>query len=47
MKSQLENVLAKMSFIEKNYDTLLNILGHSERKKYLIVFQNSDEIRPQ
>ncbi|MCD5380361.1 DUF4012 domain-containing protein [Candidatus Gracilibacteria bacterium] len=28
-----------------NFDTFLEILGHSQRKKYLIAFQNNDEIR--
>ncbi|PID87500.1 hypothetical protein CSB07_00845 [Candidatus Gracilibacteria bacterium] len=32
--------------INSNFDTILNILGHNKEKKYLIVFQNSDEIRP-
>lgn len=32
--------------INSNFDTVLNILWHNNEKKYLIVFQNSDEIRP-
>ncbi len=28
-----------------NFNTFLEILGHSQRKKYLIAFQNNDEIR--
>ncbi|MDQ7022157.1 MAG: DUF4012 domain-containing protein [Candidatus Gracilibacteria bacterium] len=33
--------------INNNFDTFLSILGHNKRKKYLIVFQNNDEIRAQ
>ena len=33
--------------INNNFNTFLNILGHNKRKKYLIVFQNNDEIRAQ
>jgi len=32
--------------LNKNYTTFLTMLGHEERKRYLIVFQNADEIRP-
>jgi len=28
------------------FQNFVNILGHEERRRYLIVFQNSDEIRP-
>ncbi len=35
-----------ISNINANFDTILDILGHNKEKKYLIVFQNSDEIRP-
>lgn len=35
------------NYLEENYETFLDILWHNQRKKYMIVFQNSDEIRPQ
>ncbi len=30
----------------EQFPGFLELLGHSERKRYLIVFQNADEIRP-
>ncbi len=36
----------KLSFINNNFETFLNILGKNRLKRYFIVFQNSDEIRP-
>lgn len=47
LKKWLGSFLKQAKYLDQNYDTLLNILGHSERKKYMVVFQNSDEIRPQ
>ena len=32
--------------LNNNFDNFLEILWHSKRKRYLIVFQNNDEIRP-
>ena len=31
--------------LNNNFDTFLEVLGHSQRKRYLIAFQNNDEIR--
>lgn len=33
-------------YILANYDKLLEILAYNKEKRYLIIFQNSDEIRP-
>jgi len=38
--------LVYLESFEKNYATFLDLLGHTKEKKYLVVFQNSDEIRP-
>jgi len=35
----------KLSIINKDYDSFLNIFWHSYEKTYLILFQNNDEIR--
>ena len=47
LKDTISTLVEKWRYLEENYDTLLDILWHSERKKYMLVFQNSDEIRPQ
>ncbi len=47
LKDTISELVEKWDFLEKNYDTVLSMFGHKERKKYMIVFQNSDEIRPQ
>lgn len=47
LKNHLSKLLEKGQYISDNYDVLLWLLWHYERKKYMIVFQNSDEIRPQ
>jgi len=44
--SRLQLVLSQVEVINNNFSTFLDILWHRERKKYLVVFQNSDEIRP-
>lgn len=43
---ELQNWQWMLQKILENYDTLLSILWKQERKQYLIVFQNADEIRP-
>jgi len=46
---QVENLgqaLSYVSSINREFESLKSLLGHEERKKYLIVFQNADEIRP-
>lgn len=35
-----------METLNSNFIEFLNIFGHDTRKRYLIVFQNADEIRP-
>ncbi|NVP17720.1 DUF4012 domain-containing protein [Candidatus Gracilibacteria bacterium] len=44
-KERLKTGLLLLETINKNYDTMLNILGAKEEKKYLLIFQNNDEIR--
>lgn len=34
------------NYILSNYDKLLELLAYTSEKRYLIIFQNSDEIRP-
>ncbi len=36
----------KIDLIYKDYDILLDLLWHKKQKKYLVLFQNSDELRP-
>lgn len=42
----LKEIQWYLSTINNDFSHLQNLLGHDERKKYLIVFQNADEIRP-
>ena len=35
-----------IDIINENFDILLSILWHEKERKYLVVFQNTDEIRP-
>jgi len=47
--AQIENLQEALSYIStlnKDFDSIKSLLGHETRKKYLIVFQNADEIRP-
>lgn len=37
---------AKLGIIQDNYAHIIELLWHYERKRYLLVFQNADEIRP-
>jgi hypothetical protein len=46
-KTGLNEIEFYIHTINNNFETFLNILGHNKRKKYLIAFQNNDEIRPQ
>lgn len=45
-KKYLNNLEKYLLIIKNNYQTFLNILWDKKEKKYLIVFQNADEIRP-
>lgn len=42
----LKTVAGFNESINANYDKLLTLLGSQGEKKYLVVFQNADEIRP-
>lgn len=49
IEEQVKNLTIVMQIAKKfdsNYMTFLDILGHSQERNYLIIFQNSDEIRP-
>lgn len=45
-KKYLNNLEKYLLIIKNNYETFLNILWDKKEKKYLVVFQNADEIRP-
>lgn len=45
-KKYLNNLEKYLLIIKSNYQTFLNILWDKNEKKYLVVFQNADEIRP-
>lgn len=45
-KKNLKQAIYYTKVINDNFDTILNILWHNNEKKYLVVFQNADEIRP-
>ncbi len=44
--SQIENIVWYLTTLNENMAQFLDIFGHTEKKKYLVLFQNSDEIRP-
>lgn len=44
-KDKLRKTLVLLEIINKNYDTMLSLLWHNTEKKYLVIFQNNDEIR--
>lgn len=44
-KDKLKKALILLEIINKNYDTMLSLLWHNTEKKYLVIFQNNDEIR--
>jgi hypothetical protein len=43
---EIEKLHGYLQTISTKFPEFLDLLGHSERKRYLIVFQNADEIRP-
>ncbi len=42
----IENMLQIARWVNQEFPEFLNMFGHDTRKRYLIVFQNADEIRP-
>jgi len=44
--SYLKLLKSRLIIINNNYDNFLNLLWHNKAKIYLVVLQNSDEIRP-
>ncbi len=47
LKNGLKKARSHLFALNNNFETFLNILWHTERVRYLIAFQNNDEIRPQ
>lgn len=45
-KNYLNTLSKYLNSISNNFQTFLNILWDKKEKKYLVVFQNADEIRP-
>ncbi len=43
---EIEKLYFYINKLNTHFSDFLNILWHKERKRYLIVFQNADEIRP-
>ena len=43
---KIEKILTRVQALNNKFPEFLNLLGHEKRKRYLIVFQNADEIRP-
>lgn len=46
LKTKLWEYKSFVHTFNSNFETILDILWHSRRKNYLVVFQNNDEIRP-
>ena len=44
--NMLETAQFYIQTVNQNFDLLLSLLGHTQERNYLIVFQNTDEIRP-
>lgn len=45
-KTKLKESYDFLDIINKDYDVFLSLLWHNTERKYLVVFQNNDEIRP-
>ncbi len=45
-KSKLKEGYKLVNLLNNDYDIFLSLLWHNNERKYLIVFQNNDEIRP-
>ena len=45
-KDKLQSWYKILDIINRDFDIFLNLLAHKWEKKYLILFQNNDEIRP-
>lgn len=44
-KNKLTSTYKLLDVLNKDFDIFLNILGNKKEKKYLVLFQNNDEIR--
>jgi len=45
LKGQLPGAINSINTFSEYSNTILNVLGHSQPKQYLFIFQNNDEIR--
>jgi len=45
-KTKLKEIYWFLDIINKDYDVFLSLLWHNTERKYLVIFQNNDEIRP-
>ena len=45
-KNKLKNWYKILDILNRDFDVFLNLLAHKWERKYLILFQNNDEIRP-
>jgi len=45
-RKKLENIVSLAKIINSDFNNIIDLLWHYKEKKYLIIFQNNDEIRP-
>lgn len=45
-KQTLSKLQTYIRTLNNSYDSFLSLLGHNQKRSYLIVLQNADEIRP-
>lgn len=46
IKNKLTDLKEDLNYLNNNFDSFLSLLWHFSWKEYLVVFQNTDEIRP-
>ncbi len=45
LKNSLPNIISNLETLENVFDILTDILGHDSEKRYLVLFQNNNELR--